>query len=317
MEEKIGTDVLGSLLYYQTMFGNIPQKEINVTEIPYYHGEAFPGLVHLSWYNYQGAEYNKSGELMRAHEVAHQWWGIGVDFSDYHDQWLSEGISEFSALYFIQAGFGKEDYFDILDEWKENILSNRKYLIGEGQKAGPIWLGYRNSSSETEGDYSLIVYEKGAWVIHMIRNMLLDLKTMKEEKFEAMMKEFFEKYFGKKASTQDFKKLLEKYIGEDMTWFFDQYVYGTDIPKYRFSYTSEKLPDGKFQVNCKIIQEKVPESFKMYIPFKIVLAGEKFARLRLEVKGKETIIKLPPLPEKPEEIIFNDLNSVLCEVDYD
>ena len=121
-------------------------------------------------------------------------------------------FQNFLALYFIQAGFGNEDYFDILDEWKENILSNRKYLIGEGQKAGPIWLRYRNSSSETEGDYSLIVYEKGAWVIHMIRNMLLDLKTMKEEKFEAMMKEFFEKYFGKKASTDDFKNLLKNIL---------------------------------------------------------------------------------------------------------
>ena len=99
-----------------------------------------------------------------------------------------------------------------------------------------------------------------------------------------------------------------------MTWFFDQYVYGTDIPKYRFSYTSEKLPDGKFQVNCKIIQEKVPESFKMYIGLKLFCRGRNLGRLRLEVKGKETIIKLPPLSEKPEEIIFNDLNSVLCEV---
>ena len=55
----------------------------------------------------------------------------------------------------------------------------------------------------------------------------------------------------------------------------------------------------------------------MYVPVKIVLSGNRFARLRLEIKGKETTIELPGLPEKPEEIIFNDLNSVLCDVDYD
>lgn len=55
----------------------------------------------------------------------------------------------------------------------------------------------------------------------------------------------------------------------------------------------------------------------MYVPIKINLSNDRFARLRIEVKGKETIVKLPPLPEEPEEIIFNDLNSVLCEVEYD
>ncbi len=317
MEEKIGTDILASLEFYQKVYGVIPLNEINVTEIPYLHGEAFPGLVHLSWFNYQGTGHDKSGELMRAHEVAHQWWGIGVDFDDYHDQWISEGFAEFSALYFVQVGFGIEDYFDILDNWKKDIIENRKYIIGQGQKSGPIWLGYRTNSSETEGDYSTIVYKKGAWVLHMLRNMLIDLKTMDEDRFKGLMKEFFSSYYGKKATIKDFKKLADKYAGADLEWFFKQYIYGTDIPEYNFSYTSEKRSDGKFYTTCKIIQNNVPDDFKMYVPIKIVLPGNKLARLRIEVKGKETIFNIPALPEEPEEIIFNDLNSVLCEVDYD
>lgn len=317
MEEKIGTDIQASLEFYQKVFGKIPLKEVNVTEIPYLHGEAFPGLIHLSWFNYQGTEIDKSGELMRAHEVAHQWWGIGVDFEDYHNQWLSEGFAEFSALYFIQAGFSNDDYFDILDKFKTDILSNRKYLIGEGQKSGPIWLGYRTNSSETEGDFSVIVYEKGAWVLHMLRNMMLDLKTMNEDKFAGLLKEFFISYYGKKATIQDFKKLADKYSGENLDWFFNQFIYGTEIPEYVFSYNTNQKADGKFYTTCKVIQNNVSDNFKMYVPIKIVLSGNRFARLRLEIKGKETTIELPGLPEKPEEIIFNDLNSVLCEVDND
>ena len=315
MEEKIGTDVLGSIQFYQTLLGKIDLNEFNVTEIPYSHGQAFPGLVHLPWYNYQGVEFDGAGELFRAHEVAHQWWGMTVDFEDYHDQWISEGFSEFYALYFVQAGLGNDAFFKILEDWKERIIENRKYLFGEGQKAGPIWLGYRTNSSETSGDYSVIVYEKGAWVLHMLRNLLLDLKTMKDDNFNKMMKEFFDKYKGRRATTNDFKLIVDKYLGEDSDWFFNQYVYGTDIPLYRFSYSTEKLDNGKFQTTCKVIQENVPENFKMYVPFKVELSNNRFAYLRMSVTGKETIVKLPPLDEEPEDIEFNVLNSVLCEID--
>ncbi|MCK7527792.1 MAG: hypothetical protein MZV64_64365 [Ignavibacteriales bacterium] len=164
---------------------------------------------------------------------------------------------------------------------------------------------------------SLIIYKKGAWVLHMLRNMLIDLKTMNEDPFQKMIKEYYKTYYGKKVTTTDFKNITDKYFGEDMSWFFNQFVYGTEVPTYNFSYKSEKSADGKVIVTCKIIQENVSDNFKMYVPIRINLSNDRFARLRLEIKEKETIIKLPPLPEEPEEIIFNDLNSVLCEVEYD
>lgn len=318
MDEKIATDVLGSIQFYRNMIGPIPLNELQVTEIPYLHGQAFPGLVHLSFLNYQGIKSDMEDELFRAHEVAHQWWGIGVNFDTYHDQWLSEGFAEYSSLWFVQAAFKDNDaFFNVLDKWRDEIFDNRKYLFSTGQQAGPIWLGRRTNTSDTKGDYSLIIYKKGAWVLHMLRNMLIDLKTMKETPFENMIKEFYKTYYGKNASTSDFKRIVDKYFGQSMGWFFNQYVYGTSVPLYRFSYTSEKSPDGNVIVTCKIQQEEVPDDFKMFIPVKIVFSDDRLARLRLEVKGKETIVKLPPLPEEPEEIIFNDLNSVLCKVKYD
>ncbi len=318
MDEKIATDVLGSIQFYKEMIGPIPLNELQVTEIPYLHGQAFPGLVHLSFLNYQGIESDMADELFRAHEVAHQWWGIGVNFDTYHDQWLSEGFAEYFALWFVQAAFqDNETFFKVLDKWKDEIFNNRKYLFGSGQEAGPIWLGSRTNTSDTEGDYDLIIYKKGAWVLHMLRNMLIDLKTMNEEPFQKMIKEYYKTFYGKKATTTDFKNITDKYCGQDMSWFFNQFVYGTEVPSYIFSYKSEKSAEGKVIVTCKIIQENVTDNFKMYVPIKINLSNDRFARMRIEVKGKETIVKLPPLPEEPEEIIFNDLNSVLCEVEYD
>lgn len=318
MDEKIATDVLASIQFYKGLIGPIPLNELQVTEIPYYHGQAFPGLIHLSFANYQGITNDKDDEIFRAHEVAHQWWGIGVDVDSYHDLWLAEGFATYSSLWFVQAAFkDNEVFFKVLDNWRDEIFNNRKYLFSSGQEAGPIWLGSRTNSSDTKGDYNLIIYKKGAWVLHMLRNMLIDLKTMNEDPFQKMIKEFYKTYYGKKATTSDFKRITDKYCGQDMTWFFNQFVYGTELPTYNFSYQSEKIEDGKCIVSCKIITENVSESFKMYVPLSIKFAEDRFARIRIEVKGKECIVKLPLLPEVPEEIIFNDLNSVLCKVEYD
>jgi hypothetical protein len=316
--EFIAQDVSSSLELFTELFGKLSFSSINVTEITDLHGEAFPGLINLSWATVIQTNFEGEDEIFRAHETAHQWWGVGVDFDNYHDQWLSEGFAEYSGLLYLQvAKNDNELFFDILNKWKNDILNLRNYIFGSGQEAGPIWLGYRTSSSSTPGDYDLIVYKKGAWILHMLRGMLLDLNTMNEDKMKRMMKEFYETYKNKKASTSDLKKIVDKHFGEDMSWFFNQYVYGTDIPRYNVAYKDEKTTDGKTIITLRIRQEEVPNNFKMYVPVKIVLDGERIGRIRIEVKGKETIFTTPPFEGELDKIVFNDLESVLCEIKYE
>jgi len=316
MEKEVGGDIVNSVRMFQRVFGEVPYSSFFAAEIPYYHGEAFPGLIHLSWVTYQNTDFRGEDDVFRAHEVAHQWWGIGVDFKTYHDQWLSEGFSEYSGLWYMQTvRKDNKKFFKMLDEWKKEILGNRKYLFGSGQEAGPIWLGYRTEGTKTSGDYSLIIYKKGAWVLHMLRLMLLDLKTMNEDRFTALMKDFYLTYRGKKASTNDFKRIVDKHLGEDMGWFFDQWVYGIHIPKYEFAYNVISTADGKYKVRCRVHQEGVSPDFKMYVPILVEFGDDKFVRLRVSVTGATAEFDLPPLPLKPKDIIFNDLSGVLCEVD--
>lgn len=315
MEQQVGADVANSLLFFQEVFGKLPMKHFYATEISYRHGEAFPGLIHLSWTTFYNTSEYGYDEVFRAHEVAHQWWGIGVDFQTYHDQWLSEGISTFAGLWYRQAVLhDNKKYFDHLKEYRKAILGNRKWLFGSGQEAGPIWLGYRTGSSSTEGDYDLIIYRKGAWVLHMLRNMMIDLKTMNEDRFSSMLRDFYGSYSGKRASTEDFQKIVEKHAGMDMDWFFKQWIYGAEIPEYRFSYKLEQKPDGKYLAHCKIDQREVPDDFQMTVPVLIDFGKNRLARVRVAVKGPFTQVDLPLLPMKPERIVFNDLESVLCEV---
>jgi hypothetical protein len=316
MEKDVGADVANSIQLFKNIFGPFPYKQLYVSEIPYSLGVSFPGLLHLSWSTFQISDMWGENEIFRAHEVAHQWLGNSVGIESYHDAWLSEGFAQYCGLWYMQwINKDTKHFFKILDEWKNDVISNRKYLFGSGQEAGPISLGIRTSSSETEGDYSTIVYKKGAYVVHMLRNMLLDLKTMDDRRFTAMMKDFYSKNKGKDVSTEDFKKIVEQYCGEDMDWFFDQWVHGTDIPVYKVSYKTIQNPDGKYTITLRVEQEEVPPSFKMYVPITIKFKGDQFARLRLNVDQPSKDFTIPS-PLKPEKIIFNDFNSVLAKVDY-
>src|SRR6266498_65507 len=129
-----------------------------VTEIPYFEGVSFPGMIDLSWVTFQNTALDGFDEFFRAHEVAHQWWGNGVRPATYRDAWLSEGIASFSGLWYLQSiRKGNKEYFRFLDEYFRNIKDVR-------DRTGATWLGYRNASTDARYGYQALIYEKGEWV---------------------------------------------------------------------------------------------------------------------------------------------------------
>lgn len=315
MEKEVGGDVQNSMRFFKHVFGEVSLDHFYISEIPYSHGEAFPGLIHLAWSTFQETDYRGYDEIFRAHEVAHQWWPIEVDFDTYHDQWLSEGMASFAGLWYMQMILkDNKKYFKVLDDWRERIMKNRDFLLSKGQEAGPVSLGYRTHSSKTAGDFNTIIYLKGAWILHMLRNMMLDLQTMNEDRFANMLREFYSQNRRRKVTTADFQKTVEKYMGQDMNWFFEQWIYYTDIPNYTFAYNTSKTADGKTMLNCKIKQTGVLESFQMPVIIKIDFGADRFARISKKIKGPITDFSIK-LPFEPKEVTFNYLESVLAEVD--
>lgn len=313
MKKQVGADIVNSIAFYQKVYGQCPVEEFVVSESPYWGGEAFPGMVNLSTNTFQNTSNQGYDEILRAHEVAHQWWGHGLDFESYHDQWLSEGLAEFSGLWYMQTVLKNNKlYFTSLEKRRDAIMDARKYLLSSGLKPGAIWLGYRSSTSDTEDDFGLLVYYKGAWVIQMLRNMMLDLNTMSEDKFVGAMNEFYSGYCGKTASTEDFKKVMEKHCGQNLDWFFNQWVYGDNIPEYKFSYTAVQTPEGKFKLTYRIDQSGVPDNFQMIVPLQFDFGNGQMARTRVVAKGARTQNTLL-LPMKPKEVAFNPFASVLCK----
>ncbi|HEV8399560.1 MAG TPA: M1 family aminopeptidase [Gemmatimonadales bacterium] len=303
-EESVGSDIANSLSFFTQVFGPPLFHHYYATEIPYFHGQAFPGMIHLSWMTYVGWSKEGNDESFRAHEMAHQWWGIGVEAASYRDVWLSEGFSEFAGLWYMQIILHDND------KYLEKLKESREEIRRERNKAVPIGLGVRAAES-WRGHYELTTYQKGAWVLHMLRNMMMDTRTMSEDRFKAMMREFYETYRGKRASTLDFQRTVEKHFGQPMDWFFNEWVYGTAVPTYTFSWTATRDSTG-ITARVRVRQDDVPESFAMYVPI-LIKFDEGEAIVRVLVRGATTDGTFR-LPAQPKSMQLNPLESVLAEV---
>lgn len=304
-EEFVGADVANSLSFFTNVFGKPLFNQYVATEIPYFHGRAFPGMIHLSWITFLGLSSDGGDEIFRAHEMAHQWWGIAVEPAGYRDAWLAEGFSEFAGMWYMQMVVNDNDkYLKALRRARDDIRRERN-------KAAPIGLGYRAGES-SRGGYELMTYQKGAWVLHMLRNMMLNTRTMDESKFKAMMRDFYETYRGKPASTTDFQRTVEKHFGQPMDWFFNQWVYGTAVPTYTFSWNAETDSTGKPAVRLRVRQSDVPVGFAMYVPVLIKFdEGEALIRMLVRDEKTEALVRLPAAPR---DVTLNPLESVLADV---
>jgi hypothetical protein len=317
--ERVATDVANSILFFQNWFGKPPTSAVYATEIPYLHGEAFPGLLHLSWVTFEDKDEKGADQTFRAHEVAHQWWGIGVSPRSYHDHWLAEGLAKYCGWWYFQlTSKDNARFFETLGRSRTELLLRHRKPEKEGRRPwrepSPLWFGYRTASGLWAGDYERMVYQKGAWIVHMLRNMTLDLTTFDESIFRSLMRDFYTTYNGKTTGTEEFREVAERNVGSDLRWFFDQWVYGSSIPTYRYSWSSATAPGGAVRISLRVKQEHVPADFRMWVPVRIELPGDKVVRTRIMVESPDQTFVLPEVPETPLRVALNDLESVLCEV---
>jgi hypothetical protein len=314
---QVGADVTNSLIFYSSIFGACPFDTIRAVEsFSIGEGQGSPGLVHLSWDTFQKDDIGGRDERFRAHEVAHQWWGHIIDSESYRDTWIIEGLSEYCGFWFYQMSSKNKKACDgTLGYWLGNIISGEG-VSSAGSKAGPPTMGIRLFSSLSD-DYGVIVYQKGAYIFHMIRYLLHDYKTGSDDAFATFLKDLASKYKGKTITTPKLQELLEDHTGQDMSWFFNQYIYGTDIPEYRVKTSYQKTPDGKYRASCHITESNVPENFRMMIPLTVFFEDDKYIHLKIWVDKPEMDVNLPLLPFKPKKIIFNTYEAALCKVKYE
>jgi aminopeptidase N len=185
-------------------------------------------------------------------------------------------------------------------------------------------MGYRASNSRTGGGITRrLIYPKGAYVLHMIRMMMWDNRNA-DGRFKETMQDFVNTYRGKAATTEDFKAVVEKHMTRDMDlegnqkmdWFFNEYVYGTQLPSYRLESSFEAGPDGTTMMNLNITQSGVDEKFRMLVPVYLESEDGKVAFLgRVRLVGNTSFVQKIPLKglqTKPRRALINYYDDVLA-----
>ena len=334
--EKTIADLTGAIELFTEYFGPFPHPSLLVTETETLSGQAFPGLLFLSYQTFGGLHTGEA-ELFRAHEVAHQWWGAGVDWwRNYRDQWMVEGFSHYAAALYALYGLEDPDQFEaMIDAWRLDVLGEGQVGQGiglrhygyrpealrwsEGHDAGALVLGYRLASTEPRFDagidHRILVYEKGAYILHMLRSMLLDRETGDDSRFRELMRGYAVAYLRRVLSTRSFEDAVTKAFGEPMGWFFDQWVYGVDVPTYRVDLDVSPVVDqpAPFVLHGRIRQEGVPDGFRMPVPVRLTFDDRPPLVRHILVDAPEVSVELP-LPARPDRIDFNAGHAVLARV---
>ncbi len=268
---------------YNNFFGKLAYTRVAMTQQPAGNfGQAWPTLVFMPYTAFIDSTQrtqlmgvsggtNTFWRYVGPHEIAHQWWGHMIGWDSYHDQWMSEGFSEFSASLYVQALRGNEKFLDFWEDQRKAITESTPATRDrKPYTVGPVTQGYRLNNGKTGNVARYMIYPKGAFILHMLRMMMFDRTKGGDAQFQAMMKDFLQTHFNKDVSTEDFKKAVEKHITNEMDidqngkmdWFFNAWVYGTEIPSYQYTY--QVGADGS--LSGKITQSGVSDKFSMLVP---------------------------------------------------
>jgi|HubBroStandDraft_1064217.scaffolds.fasta_scaffold02995_2 hypothetical protein len=314
-------------------FGKSPYDSISVTEQPDFNfGQSWPNLIYLPisaytdstqrWMLFGNINSKFTGFVQEVtpHEVSHQWWGHTVGWASYHDQWLSEGFAEFSAGLFLQQAVGpkwQEDYLEFWDRLRRRILEKNNFGFAPND-AGPLWMGLRLDSPRTESAYQNVTYPKGAYVLQMLRSLMYSLDD-KDKAFIDMMHDFVQSHRERPATTESFKAIAEKHMTKLMDiekngrldWFFNEWVYGTQVPRYHFEYQVAPQDAGKVKLHMTITQSEVDDHFAMLVP---VFAdfGKGWVRFgQVGIIGNSAHSVDVVLPSQPKKVALNVYKDIL------
>lgn len=297
-----------ALDFFGGLFGPYPYEKLDIVQMPddYEFGRAMPSMLMLWGLYFQDAfsldanlhahMYTEVQHIFRgflAHELAHQWWGGAVIPKTYRDAWLSEAMATYAADLFIEREIGGDGFREMLKRHTDQALFADRH--------GAVDLGRR-----LREHYQAIVYEKGAMVLHMLR------RTIGDEPFMAVLSRFYRDNAGKVVTTEDFEAAVEKVSGQEMDWFFDQWIKRTGYPVYRVYHTRSAGPGSTqaggeesgnaFTVRGQLLQEQEGEVFQAIVPLVFELEnGDRITRKIWNTKKRQTFAYT--MPDKVKRIL--------------
>ncbi|MGE5861404.1 MAG: M1 family metallopeptidase [Ignavibacteria bacterium] len=223
------------------------------------------------------------------HELSHHWWGDCVGPATWKDIWLNEGFATYCEALYAESKSGPAALQSTMrSKYNENFKGT---LYDPGDNL-----------------FSFTVYDKGGWVLHMLRWETGDSAFFK------ILRKYFEKYKYSTASTEDFKNICEEISGKNLTKFFEQWVYkGDDQIDLVYSWETEKEDSGfKVQLNLEQIQRDYPVyNFTIEASFGFNGGEDLYRKFYLDSRSKDFEIKLD---QKPVKLTLDPNNWLLAKI---
>jgi aminopeptidase N len=224
-----------------------------------------------------------------AHELAHQWWGDLVTLTDWADIWLNEGFATYSDALWFEHLYGSEGLESRMARFKDIYFTYHE---------GPDHSIYDPPSGHL---FCEIIYEKAAWVVHMLR------VVVGEDNFWKILKDYAQEFAFSNASTEDFRAVCERISGQDLDWFFDQWIYGAGYPVFRFGWGSSA------QNRVRVVISQVQEDFPLFrVPIELAFVFPSGTVKKIVWVEDKTSIFQFDFSESPSQVIFDPDSWIFC-----
>ena len=218
------------------------------------------------------------------HEIAHQWFGNAVTEADWDDVWLSEGFATYFTLLYIEHAYGR-------DEFVRGLQSSRSTVMSFAAK-NPAYTIIHQNLSRMEDVTSSHTYQKGSWTLHMLRGVI------GSEAFQRGIRAYYTRHFNGNATTADFRRAMEEASGQELGWFFEQWLYKPGTLKVAGSWSYDAAAR---QVRLTLDQVQTDgRLFTMPIEIGVYSKGQPtpvMERVRVTAKSNTFTINAPTAPD--------------------
>ncbi len=276
------------LALYSELVGPYPYDKLALVE----SSTRFGGMENASAIFLDEKRIDGEGTLegLAAHEIAHQWFGDSVSQRDWHELWLSEGFATYFGHLFFERAAGREAF---LQRMRDDL---REYVAAQREGARPI---YDPSITDLFKLLNKQNYEKGAWVLHMLRGIMGDAP------FFAAIREYYAAHRNGNASTDELRVIMERHAGQRLDWFFRQWIREAGHPVFATTWTWR---DGKTRIDVE--QKQAGMVFR--IPAVIELRGATGSRQSVLIDERRELFEIPS-ESRPAEVVLDPDEWVLKE----
>ena len=294
------TTILDAFNYMTGRMGNpVGTFELFVYPEHYY---SMPGMVEVPkvlCYADAGLEPLGGFNIFAGLSMSRQWFGELMKPASEREIWLKDAAAQYLSLMYIQHSVKGAAYFSNLVSRRDSLYTSRG-----NNRDRPLASGLRASSITRSN--------KGVWLFHMLRFMMLDMESQGESKFMRFMYELGQTCNNTIFTNQDVVSLAEKHYGQPLDWFFNEWLCGFGYPEYKVEYSIEQKPEGYF-IAADVVTKGVTSDFRMPVILRVKGANDESSFVRENIAGTKCSFELGPFEAEPKELIFNEFYSVLSK----